>query len=109
LTKDNSGIARSTRLYRKLHRWVAIPLLVFLLCTGVTGLLLGWKKHTGLLPPTQKGASIDSKEWISIDSIRQISQAYIKDTLRQSAEIDRIDIRPAKAVAKVVFTSCIIP
>jgi uncharacterized iron-regulated membrane protein len=97
-----SNLAVSTRLYRKLHKWVAIPLLLFFLTIGVTGLLLGWKKQTGLLPPTKKGELAPSAQWISLDSIQTIAQRYAISK-GESPEIDRIDVRPQKGVAKIVF------
>ncbi len=103
MLNDNSGIARSTRIYRKLHKWIAVPLLCFFLLMGITGLLLGWKKSAGLLPPTKTGSSLASEEWLSIAHIEQIAQNYAQQTLKQSATIDRIDIRPGKAMAKIVF------
>ncbi len=103
MLNDNSSIARSTRLYRRLHKWIAIPLLLFFLLVGITGLLLGWKKSTELLPPTQKGSSLNSEEWLSIARISGIAQRYAQLKLKQSPEIDRIDIHPSKAVAKIVF------
>jgi uncharacterized iron-regulated membrane protein len=97
------NIASTTRLYRKLHRWVAVPLLLFMLMMGVTGLLLGWKKQTELLPKTEKGQSNRSTDWVKIDSIQHIAQRYATDILKAPADIDRIDIRPQKGVAKIVF------
>ena len=101
--KDNTRIARQTRLYRKLHKWIAIPLLLFLLTTGITGLLLGLKKQTGLLPPTLKGTSTNAEKWLGIDSIQAVAVRYASQTLQKPAAIDRIDIRPAKGTAKIVF------
>jgi len=98
-----SKIAKSTRNYRKLHQWVAIPLFFFMFSTGVTGLLLGWKKQAGILPKTQKGESTQSNQWIKIDSIQQIAANYVQNKLKKSALIDRIDIRPQKGIAKIVF------
>ncbi len=101
--KDNTHIARQTRLYRKLHKWIAIPLLLFLLIVGITGLLLGLKKQTGLLPPTLKGTGTNAEKWLSIDSIQSVAVRYASQTLQKSTAIDRIDIRPAKGTAKIVF------
>lgn len=98
-----SGISNSTRLYRKIHKWVSIPLLIFMMIIGVTGLLLGWKKQTNLLPKTEKGESKNSADWIKIDSIQTIAKTYAKMVLKTSDEIDRIDIRPQKGIAKIVF------
>lgn len=96
-------IARKTRLYRKIHKWFAVPLFVFMFLIGCTGLLLGWKKQIALLPPTQKGSGLTASEWLSLDRIQQIAQDFARDSLRASAAIDRIDIRPQKGVAKIVF------
>lgn len=101
--KDNTQIAKQTRLYRKLHKWIAIPLLLFLFIIGITGLLLGLKKQTGLLPPTMKGTSNNAEKWLSLDSIQSVAVRYASQTLQKSAAIDRIDIRPAKGTAKIVF------
>jgi hypothetical protein len=103
LMKQNARLAKITRLYRKIHRWLAIPLLIFFLIIGITGLLLGWKKQTLLLPKTQKGTTIESKNWVGIDKIQQIAAQYAQDSLQKDPEIDRIDIRPAKGIAKVIF------
>jgi hypothetical protein len=67
-------------------------------------LLLGWKKQTGLLPPTKKGELSSSAQWISLDSIQTIAQQYAQ-TKGESPEIDRIDVRPQKGVAKIVFVT----
>lgn len=103
MTDTTSHIAKQTRTYRKLHKWVSIPLFAFLFLIGVTGLLLGWKKQTSLLPPTLKGASSDSKTWLSIDSLQCIARQYSKETLALPTKIDRLDIRPAKGIVKIVF------
>jgi len=103
VTKPSSQIAKTTRLYRKLHRWIAIPLLCFFFLVGATGFLLGLKKQTGLLPPTQKGASTDSKQWIQVDSLMVIASIYAQNELKKSGNIDRIDIRPGKGIAKIVY------
>ena len=82
---------------------MAVPLFLFMLVIGVSGLLLGWKKQTGLLPPTQKTTAQATDRWISLDSIQTIAQVYIKDELGKSSEIDRIDVRPQKGIAKIRF------
>jgi len=96
-------IVKWTRLYRQLHRWVAVGALWFMFVIGFTGLLLGWKKHVGLLPPTQKGKTSDSAAWIALDSLQNIAGQYARDSVQQPSTIDRIDIRPAKGIAKIVF------
>lgn len=103
--KPIQQLAQTTRSYRRLHTWLAIPLAIFLLIMGVTGLLLGWKKQVELLPPTQKGVSDKASEWISLQQLEQIGLQYAQDSLQlTNPEIDRIDIRPGKGIAKVRFT-----
>jgi uncharacterized iron-regulated membrane protein len=96
-------IARTTRLYRKLHTWAAVPLFLFLFLIGATGLLLGWKKQVRLLPKTAQGQAGPSRQWVSLDSIQQVAQRYARQN-NLPPEIDRIDVRPQKGVAKIVFT-----
>lgn len=103
MTKTTPSLSSTTRLYRKLHRWVAIPLFAFMMLVGITGLLLGWKKHINLLPKTQKGTNLNTAEWLPIDSLAQIAQTYSTQVLNAPNDIDRIDIRPQKGIAKIVF------
>jgi hypothetical protein len=69
---------------------------------GATGLLLGCKKKVNLLPKTAKGTTEQSSQWISLDSIQNVARCYA--TLHNlSDEIDRIDVRSQKGIAKIVF------
>lgn len=102
MKEKTESIARSTRFYRKLHKWLAVPLLAVMLLIGATGLLLGWKKQTELLPPTQKSL-LTEQPWISLDSLQAIAIRYSRDSLQQLASIDRMDVRPQKGVVKVRF------
>ena len=103
MPKQTEKIASFTRTYRRLHKWVAVPLFVFMFIIGATGVLLGWKKLANFTPPTQKGVSKNPTEWISLGQIKNIAELYAKDSLRVAADIDRIDVRPSKGVAKVSF------
>ena len=99
----NKKIAQRTRLFRSIHRWVSIPLLVFMLLIGTTGLLLGWKKQTALLPPTASGITQAPASWISVSQVMEAAEKYATNELQLEAEIDRIDVRPDDGVAKVLF------
>lgn len=103
ISNSTSNIAKQTRFYRKIHNWFSIPLFVFMFLIGITGLLLGWKKQLHLLPTTEKGKSSDSKTWLHIDSLQNIAIQYSADSLKLPSKIDRLDIRPAKGIAKIVF------
>lgn len=100
---SNQDISKQTRFYRRIHKWLAVPMFLVMFVIGVTGLLLGWKKQTSLLPKTTKGQTENSSEWIKIDSLVSVARAYSRDTLKKEDEIDRIDIRPQKGIAKIVF------
>ncbi len=95
------------RKFRKLHRKIAIALFVFVLIISITGLLLGWKKHSfGLiLPPNSIGVSTDLKTWLPFDSLQTIAVHALHDSISPllSAELERIDARPAKGIVKFVF------
>ncbi|MCL5244893.1 PepSY domain-containing protein [Cellulophaga sp. 20_2_10] len=94
-------LAKSTRLYRKLHKTIAIVLVFFILLISVTGALLAWKKELYLQPPTSKIAH-NNKALVPLEIIEQNAIAYI-DSLQLSTTINRIDYRPTKGIAKVSF------
>ncbi len=100
---EKKDISKQTRFYRKMHKWLAVPMFLVMFVIGFSGLLLGWKKQTALLPKTQKGATENSSDWIKIDSLVLIARSYSKNNLKKEDEIDRIDIRPQKGIAKIVF------
>lgn len=93
------------RTARKLHRVTGAALFVFFFIIALTGLLLGWKKQTGLLPPSQKGSSVHPADWLAVDSLRLRANAYLLDSVSKdlSTEVDRIDIRPDKGMVKFVY------
>jgi uncharacterized iron-regulated membrane protein len=97
--------AKWVRLSRWLHRKVALALFIFFFIISATGILLGIKKHTGLLAPTKKGVSSNITEWLSIDSLQKNAGTYLRDSVSAelSADLDRIDIRPEKGIAKFVY------
>ncbi|MDZ4808489.1 MAG: PepSY-associated TM helix domain-containing protein [Bacteroidota bacterium] len=103
--KNTKKQAKWIRWFRWLHRKIAIFLFVFFLLISVTGLLLGIKKQTGLLAPTQKGVSSDLSTWLSVDSLKKNAVLYLHDSVSPtlSATIDRIDIRPDKGIIKFTF------
>lgn len=94
-------LAKSTRLYRKLHKTIAIVLVLFILLISITGALLAWKKELYLQPPTSK-ITHNNKILVPLEKIEQNAIAYI-DSLQLSTTINRIDYRPTKGIAKVRF------
>ncbi|MDL5048604.1 PepSY-associated TM helix domain-containing protein [Oscillatoria amoena NRMC-F 0135] len=105
--KDTKEIAKSTRSHRKLHRIIGSLLVLFFFIIAITGLLLGWKKHSGglILPETERGTSTDLTTWLSYDALHQKALVALTKNFpdQRSQRIDRIDARPDKGIVKFVF------
>jgi uncharacterized iron-regulated membrane protein len=99
--------AKWIRRFRWLHRKIAIFLFIFFFIISITGFLLGWKKKTGLLAPTQKGVSAQPGDWLTMDSLQKLASNYLHDSVSAelSNELDRIDIRPFRGIVKFVFAN----
>ena len=97
--------ARWIRSFRWLHRKLAVALFVFFILIGITGLLLGIKKQTGHLAPTQKGLSADPSGWLPLAVLEKKAKQYLTDSVSSelNTELDRIDVRPGKGIAKFLF------
>ena len=80
----------------------------FFIILSLSGLLLGWKKHSGgvILPKTYTGTSSNFTEWLPLDSLKAIADNALLTTVdeRLSLDLDRMDIRKEKGVAKFVYT-----
>jgi uncharacterized iron-regulated membrane protein len=103
LKKTTNTLSKTTRIYRNIHKWIALPAFAFLFIIGTTGLLLGWKKQLQLLPKTQSGLTANSEKWIHSDSIFKIATHYSQNVLKKDANIDRMDFRPSKGIVKILF------
>ena len=99
--------AKLLRVFRKVHRITGAWLFFLFFIVAITGLLLGWKKHTGdfLLAKTRKGTTPELKEWLSLDSLHTIACRVLRDSISPdlSATLDRIDVRNEKGIVKFVF------
>ena len=100
--------ARTIRIFRKIHRWSAISLFVFFIIVSLSGLLLGWKKHSGgvILPKTYTGTSRNFTEWLPLVRLNTIADSALLAQIDKdlSLELDRMDIRKEKGVAKFVYS-----
>ncbi len=100
--------AKLLRIVRKIHRTTGALLFVVFFIVAVTGLLLGWKKHSGgmILPKSCKGTSTDLKDWLSVDSLHKNACKFLHDSVSPdlSLALERIDIRKDKGMVKFVFT-----
>lgn len=102
-----SGAVTAIRLLRVLHRWVGVPLMVFLLLSALTGVLLGWKKNADWIqPPTQRGAMPGLEGWQPLPDIALAAQRALGERLGEDPSqltVDRLDVRPDRGIAKVLF------
>jgi uncharacterized iron-regulated membrane protein len=99
--------ARILRVARKVHRTTGAFLFLFFFVIACTGLLLGWKKHTGgvLLPKSYEGKSTNQRDWMPVHLLHEKAVKVVRENIsgELSLELDRIDIRPDKGMVKFVF------
>ena len=99
--------AKVLRVFRKVHRTTGAALFIFFFFIATTGLLLGWKKHSGgvIMSKSYSGTTTDLKAWLPIDSLHTLANAYLLDGISPllSTTIDRIDIRKEKGMVKFVY------
>jgi hypothetical protein len=90
-------------LNRRLHRWGAIAVAVPFLVVIASGLLLQLKKQLDFVqPPEQKGAATEVATAVTLPQVLERVQGVPEAGIRTWADIDRIDVRPAKNMMKVV-------
>lgn len=105
--KQRKRQAKILRVSRKIHRTTGAILFVFFFIVAVTGLLLGWKKHSGgvILPKSFKGVSTNQQDWLPVHVLHEkavkVGREQISPDL--SLELERIDFRPDKGMVKFVF------
>jgi uncharacterized iron-regulated membrane protein len=89
---------------RKLHRWGAIAVAVPFLLVLLTGLLLQVKKQVAWVqPPEQKtNAPAPAVPW---ERILEIARSVPEAGIGGWHDIDRVDMRPGKGMAKVLSKS----
>lgn len=94
-------------LTRKLHRWGAIITAVPLLIVILSGLLLQAKKQIEWVqPPSQKGTVTDGtvtegKLPATVESLLGVAQSVDEAEVKSWNDVDRIDVRPSKGIAKI--------
>ncbi|HOI49666.1 MAG TPA: PepSY-associated TM helix domain-containing protein [Prolixibacteraceae bacterium] len=97
------------RLTRKIHRTTGMLLFICFFFISATGLLLGWKKHSGglILPRSYQGSSTNLADWLPVDSLHQNACRFLREKFGAdfSTELERIDIRPDKGMVKFVFAA----
>lgn len=85
---------------RKLHRWGSIATALPLLIVLVTGVLLMLKKDVAWIQPPTADAP-GGPPAVAFDAILAAAAAVPEAQIQSWADIDRLDVRPAKGVVKV--------
>jgi len=101
-----SRITKSLRKYRVYHKYFGLSLAILVFISALTGVFLGWKKNAAWLQPvTQKGISKDLSQWKSMVELADLAKTalYTAQPSQKDNPIDRIDVRPGKGMAKVLF------
>lgn len=102
--KDTSKLAKSIRGYRKWHKYFGLSIAVFLLISALTGILLGWKKNVELIqPPTQNGITTNMLVWQPVERLAEKAIEAVDSLGLGPDNFDRIEYRPTKGIAKVIF------
>lgn len=95
------------RLFKKIHRITGVFLFFILIIIAITGILLGLKNNSAniILMETKTGISSIPKDWLELEDLIIISNNHLKNTIspKISLELDRIDIRPEKGIAKLIY------
>lgn len=99
--------ARTIRIFRRVHRFTGIFLFIFFMFISITGILLGWKKHSGglILAETSRGSTSDLTEWLPMNELHDKAVKYLRDSVSAeiSSEVDRIDVRKNRGIVKFTF------
>lgn len=105
---EQEKVVNSLRTYRKLHRILGLVLATFLLISAVTGLLLAWKKNVEWIQPsTNKGSTKATVDWLTLPVLEEKAIAALRIARPElpNFELDRIDVRPGKGMAKMLFSA----
>lgn len=93
---------KSFKFFWTAHKWTGIVLAIVFASTAVTGFLLLVKKEFAWIqPPTNSGTVGEPHEFISFEEMFENVVALGHEDFASLADIDRIDIRPGKRIAKV--------
>ena len=97
--------AKILRIFRKWHRTTGALLFVFFFAIAITGTILGLKKNTGdlILPKTRSGNTEQLQDWLPLSQLENRVQQHLQSAGYPDYNLDRIDIRKEKGIAKFIF------
>lgn len=97
--------AQTKRVNRRLHFWLAVIIFIPSFIVITSGLVLQVKKQIEWVqPPTQKGKApkTNLSEPIGISRVLTIVQGIQSLEISDWSDIDKLDVRPSKAMLKVI-------
>ena len=95
----------TARLFRQIHYWISLPLLVTVFIIAATGSMLALKKDfAALQPPTKSGSAPGDLHRPISDLVAAASSVPGHGGIGWQ-DIDRIEVRPRDGVAKVILNS----
>ena len=98
------SLAKSIRGYRKIHKYIGLVLGVIIFISAITGILLAWKKNVALLqPPTQEGVTVDVAAYKPVEELAAKALVAVDSLGLTANNFDKIEYRPTKGIAKVIF------
>lgn len=99
--------AKTIRTIRRIHRFMGIFLFSFFFIVSISGVLLGWKKHSAELisPKNYQGTTGNFEQWLPLEKLHFISDSIIKKEIDQniSLTLDKIEVKKDKGMIKFVY------
>jgi len=90
------------RLWRQVHYWMSLAVFIPAGIMFIAGIFLMLKKDVAWIqPPTVKAEVVNQIPEVSFERLLLVSQEYKEVQINDWSDIDRIDIRPKKGIAKI--------
>ncbi len=90
-------------LFRKIHHWGSLVIMVQMGLIIGAGLLLMLKKEISWIqPPTAKGVERDAAPPMTIDALFAVARSVPELQVNSWAELARVDVKPGKGIVKFV-------
>lgn len=95
----------AARTLRRIHYWIALPLIATVLVIAITGCLLALRKNfDSLQPPTREGARPGDLGRPVADLVAAVRLVPGHERTHWR-DVERIDVRPGDGIAKVILES----
>ncbi len=96
---------KSLRKTRPWHRYFGVLIALFAILSSITGILLSWKKNVQWLQPHDKHAIPIQPDslWLPIHDLKKVAESALHEKQVSDVFLDRMDIRPKKGLAKLLF------